>query len=214
MINKIIYLFVKQLFNSNLSKILLHHYVFNNGEKYLMNEYEMIECNVEHVGIKGISILDNEKFNLMLFDKKNVIQLKDYKITGKANTPGTIGRFTINIDGYIYKDIDYEKNNEWKFYGTMYYTDFYNFNPSKNILNEIERTQFGKIMCYLANMFLNGENFEIKSKTVQIFQTNKNEYFDYFEGKSSKQRWETLSRIVNTILTSTVNVKYHKKDIE
>ena len=156
----------------------------------LLNLKEMEDLNVLHTGIQGLAKKDIESFNVIQERISSLkpgesLEIEERKISGGAMVGGTLGRFTIIIDGTITKD---ERDPEkWLFTGEMRYLDEWNFvDEEKDDQGDLERSAWGEFQTRVGRKYLKGQSFLILTPSVKISQSSKDDYFDWFEGKSTK----------------------------
>ena len=176
-------------FDQQLPKKFIDHYAYGNGKTYTMNEGEMVQSHVRPVGLKSPLIRDQVAAQTSGMQPGETRNIKVRVSNGGASTSGTLGQFTISIEG----NFTMGTNGEWEFNGTMDFYDEWDFNvetpeEEQERLNEtgITRTQSGKEQTELAAKVLPGEGFEIKSEKVNVSQKSTDQNLDWFDGKSSK----------------------------
>ena len=174
----------KGVFDENLPKNLIDHYVFGGGSTYNLSKSEMVQLHVVHTGIQGITPADNIKFNKLLNGAKPGAQInlpKGFSIQGAASTGGTLGRFQIELQGKII--IDSKDPNKWTFVGKMRFSDTWDFKTTPISSKDMQRTEWGDIQTKFGGKFLIGQGFKVTSEWVNITQKSTDLEISWFKGK-------------------------------
>jgi RHS repeat-associated protein len=203
----------KGVFSDPLPKKFIDHYANSNGADYKLTRSEAFSLNVEKTGIKGIAQADVDRFNEMtssirtrvrrgnktIESKYTILYLDSYNIQGAANVGGTLGRFTIQLQGKLTIN---SSDKTWTFEGKMRYFDTYDFKTSPVGENDLHRSSWGDFQTGFAGKFLPGTGFNVYSDWFDVKQSSSDLYFDFFKGKSSESK---QNRVSNEIQTSTEN---------
>jgi RHS repeat-associated protein len=201
----------KSAFTEELPRKFIDHYANEGGKSYRLSMSEMKSLNVTRTGIQGRVKADISKFSEKTSKvgfrdrgKARIIHFSNYKIQGAANVGGTLGRFTIEIEGRV----TYDKNDKskWLFEGKMRYYDIYDFETETSSENDLQRSDWGNLQTEIARRFLPGQAFEITSDWIAVRQTNEDEWFDYFNKTSVESK---QNRVSNELQKPVENNKDH-----
>jgi len=174
----------KATYTDALPKKLIEQYAYGGGKPIILNKSETVQVKSMPTGLTGITAADNEKFNALMNDAKpgSVIQLpQGYAVQGAALTGGTLGRFTIQLEGKI--TVDKGDASKWSFEGSMQFKDRWDFetNPVNN--NDLQRSDWGNTQTEFARKNLPGQGFDISSEKLPIKQSSGDASFDWYNGK-------------------------------
>ena len=176
----------KAAFSEQLPKKLIDHYAHGKGMPYALNKTETVALNVYKTGLHGGSENDIKKatdFLATIKKGESKALPEGYSIAGGTGLAGTLGRFKIELQGEVTKDIKDE--HKWAFKGKMRFVDIYDFITGPTQPGDLERNDWGDYQTDFANKYLPGTPFQITSEWIDVKQTNA-DYFDWFTGKSDK----------------------------
>jgi RHS repeat-associated protein len=197
----------KAVFSEALPKKFIDHYANGQGTPYKLSMQEVTSLNVSKTGIMGITETDQNKFAELTKrvgyrdkGKRHIIHVDNYSIQGAANVGGTLGRFTIELQGKITYDKD--DKTKWTFEGKMRYVDKFDFETSPIGEGDLHRSDWGDFQTGFARKFLPGTGFEVTSDWIDVKQTSSDPYFDFYKNKSEESKQNKVS---NEIQKSTEN---------
>lgn len=154
--------FFASYFDQPLPKRFIHHYVWSNGATYGLTEREMIDCN------PYINLGNSDAFEAALLAARAkpgvAVPLKMGVLAG-ALTNGTLGQFTVKLDGNLVAQAD----GRWVAKGTMQFYDEWDFDPKD--WKTGGRSTAGELKTRIAYYGLPGKGFKITSPSVDFEQT-------------------------------------------
>ncbi|OJW31015.1 MAG: hypothetical protein BGO54_07585 [Sphingobacteriales bacterium 46-32] len=206
--NAVIFAF-KSIFSEELPKKFIDHYANANGAPYKLTLDEVKSLNVVKVGIMGMTETDVNKFAELTKrvgfrdkGKKHIINLNNYSIQGGSMIGGTLGRFTIELEGVLTYDKD--DKTKWIFEGKMRYFDKYDFETDPVSNRDLQRSDWGDFQTGVGKKYLPGTGFRVTSDWIEIKQTNADLYFDFYKNTSMESK---QNRVSNEIEKTTENGK-------
>ncbi len=143
------------VFTESLPKKFINNYSLGGGKSYVLNSKETADLHVYKTGLHGGAPNDIKKTSDFLASVKkgeSKALPQCYSISGGAGLAGTLGRFTIELEGVITKD----KTNDqkWNFEGKMRFVDTYDFKTYPARPGDLERNDWGDFQTDFANKYL------------------------------------------------------------
>ncbi len=174
----------KSVFSEPLPRKFINNYAWGNGKPFVLNNKELTDLHVYKTGLHGggeKDVLKTSNFLSTIAIGETKALPEGYSISGGAGLAGTLGRFTIELQGVVTKDK--KDNQKWNFSGKMRFVDTYDFKTDPTQPGDLERNEWGDFQTEFANKYLPGTPFQITSEWIEVKQENA-DYFDWFEGKS------------------------------
>ncbi|HEV2478181.1 MAG TPA: RHS repeat-associated core domain-containing protein, partial [Puia sp.] len=182
---KVVVTAFKAVFTQDLPKKFIDQYAYGSGQPYRLSDKELPMLHVLPTGLHGGVENDVKKADAFLATIKpgeTVSLPTGYSIQGGAAAAGTLGRFTIRLEGTVTKDK--KDPTKWSFNGKMQFYDIYDFKSSPTKPGDLQRSGWGDFQTEFADKYLPGKPFEVTSDWIPVTQNNTNT-FDWFDGKDS-----------------------------
>ena len=150
-------------FSHYIPRKFLNNYMDDTGTKITLTQQEMKDCNP----IVSLTRSANIRSEIARLQQQGG-GTANINTTGwgGARTNGSLGNFTIHYKGTL----TVKQDGTWAFQGTMYFTDYWDFDPKA--FGTSGRSTAGELKTRVAAYLLPGAPFHIDSDTVKVSQTS------------------------------------------